>query len=265
MKEKKCHETVPFHSDRTSRNYFLPSGLKVKLSSFTLIELLVVIAIIAILAAILLPALNSARERGKLVNCTSNQKTMAMYILSYADNFDDHYTPIRDLTNMFSWCYTFYRIGYLPIGSGNPYKMPASSVMYCPSIVYSPGMVTDHETFFGRMTGSSALANCIMEGGSGNTPSIKIKNTTYYAPWKTTRVKNHSKTYLIGDGKYSNAGYEKMGCWRIDSSARFSERHGKVMNIACADGHVVTKDIAEMRNAYDNMTDEEKKTGEFVK
>jgi len=35
MKEKKCHETVPFHSDQTSRNYFLPSDLKVKLSSFT--------------------------------------------------------------------------------------------------------------------------------------------------------------------------------------------------------------------------------------
>jgi len=59
-----------------------------KRSGFTLIELLVVIAIIAILMAILMPALERVREQARGVSCMSNQKTMGLAYVMYADEND---------------------------------------------------------------------------------------------------------------------------------------------------------------------------------
>ena len=113
-----------------------------KKAHFTLIELLVVIAIIAILASMLLPALNQARERGKAVQCVNNLSQVIKGQIFYSNDYDGFMVfQARFGKGKEPWPYVLTgeksETGLRPTGNG----YISRSVLTCPKEVALPGAV----------------------------------------------------------------------------------------------------------------------------
>lgn len=107
---------------------------KEKQTCFTLIELLVVIAIIAILAAILLPALQNARERGKDSGCKNSIKQLGTFFNMYTGDFDSWFLCAYDQQNKVSFINTFTAIGYrASVSTHGRVEDARHSYVYCPA------------------------------------------------------------------------------------------------------------------------------------
>ena len=94
---KSSRSAVPFYEEREAE--FLPSAQ----AAFTLIELLVVIAIIAVLAAMLMPALQQARESANATACLNNLKQIGFIEAQYEANHNEYLTPFKIPGSLYWW------------------------------------------------------------------------------------------------------------------------------------------------------------------
>lgn len=221
---------------------------EVKPMGFTLIELLVVIAIIAILAAILLPALNAARERGRSASCVSNLKQIGTLNAFYVDSNDDYLPPMNLSYNGKERTYAALLLNMDKLSNDEFVNQRGGKAQ----IFVDPSM---DESISGNQLGISSGSGFYYTGygynwewlgtsnGTSSSVVIGIPRSNYLSA-KSTGLKNPAQGYYAMDS-IGNGGTN--GCYRVSSdldrayNANYGIpdvlRHGGTVNILYCDGH----------------------------